>query len=93
MDIKIEETDTKGVAFIETDNIKLAEMTYSIASPSLIIIDHTDVDDSLKGQGIGRKLLLKIIEKARNQNFKIIPLCPFAKSVFNKEESLQDVLR
>ena len=93
MDIKIEETDTKGVAFIETDNIKLAEMTYSIASPSLIIIDHTDVDDSLKGQGIGRKLLLKIIEKDRNQNFKIIPLCPFAKSVFNKEESLQDVLR
>ena len=93
MDIKIEETDTKGVAFIETDNIKLAEMTYSIASPSLIIIDHTDVDDSLKGQGIGRKLLLKIIEKARNQNLKIIPLCPFAKSVFDKEESLQDVLR
>ena len=93
MDIKIAETDTKGAAFIESDKIKIAEMTYSIASPNLIIIDHTAVDDSLKGQGIGRKLLLKIIEKARNQNIKIIPLCPFAKSVFAKEESLQDVLK
>jgi len=92
VDIRIEETDIKGAAFIESDKIKLAEMTYSIASPNLIIIDHTDVDDSLKGQGIGRKLLLKIIEKARSQNIKIIPLCPFAKSVFDKEESLQDVL-
>lgn len=93
MDIKIEETDTKGAAFIETDKIKLAEMTYSIASPNLIIIDHTDVGVSLKGQGVGKKLLLKIVEKARDQNIKIMPLCPFAKSVFDKEESLQDVLK
>ena len=93
MDIKIEETDTNGAAFIETDKIKLAEMTYSIASPNLIIIDHTDVGVSLKGQGVGKKLLLKIVEKARDQNIKIMPLCPFAKSVFDKEESLQDVLK
>lgn len=68
-------------------------MTYSIASPNLIIIDHTDVGVSLKGQGVGKKLLLKIVEKARDQNIKIMPLCPFAKSVFDKEESLQDVLK
>jgi predicted GNAT family acetyltransferase len=59
MDITIENTDSKGAAFIESDNKRLAEMTYSIASPNLIIIDHTEVDESLKGQGIGRKLLLK----------------------------------
>ena len=93
MYISIENTDSKGAAFIESDNKRLAEMTYSIASPNLIIIDHTEVDESLKGQGIGRKLLLKIVERARNENIKIIPLCPFAKSVFDKEESLQDVLK
>ena len=93
MYITIENTDSKGAAFIESDNMRLAEMTYSIASPNLIIIDHTEVDESLKGQGIGRKLLLKIVERARKENIKIIPLCPFAKSVFDKEESLQDVLK
>jgi predicted GNAT family acetyltransferase len=92
VEIKIKENDKKGVAFIESAEKRLAEMTYSIASPKLIIIDHTEVDDSLRGQGIGRKLLSKIIEKARSENIKIIPLCPFAKSVFDKEKSLHDVL-
>jgi len=41
MTIQLEETSTKGAAFIEEDNKRLAEMTYSIASPTLIIIDHT----------------------------------------------------
>ena len=93
MIIKLEETNSKGAVFIESDNKRLAEMTYSIVSPSLIIIDHTDVDISLKGKGVGKALLHKIIEKARNESIKIIPLCPFAKSVFDKDISLQDVLR
>lgn len=92
MDIQREENETKGSVFIVLDNIKAAEMTYSIASPKLIIIDHTDVHDSLKGQGVGKKLLLKIVEEARMKNIKIIPLCPFAKSVFDKDKSLQDLL-
>ena len=93
MTIQLEETSTKGAAFIEEDNKRLAEMTYSIASLTLIIIDHTEVDSSLQGKGAGKMLLMKIIEKARNSTIKIIPLCPFAKSVFDKDESLQDVLK
>lgn len=93
MDIKITQTETKGAAFIQKETHLLAEMTFSIAGPELIIIDHTDVDASLKGQGVGKKLLLKIVEKAREENFKILPLCPFAKSLFDKDESLKDVLR
>jgi predicted GNAT family acetyltransferase len=51
------------------------------------------VDSSLKGQGAGTKLLLSIVEKARKENFKILPLCPFARSVFDKHESIKDVLK
>ena len=93
MDIKIEETTTKGAVFIKENTIRLAEMTYSIASPDLIIIDHTEVDESLKGQGVGKQLLLELISKSRADKVKIIPLCPFAKSVFDKNEDLRDVLK
>jgi predicted GNAT family acetyltransferase len=68
-------------------------MTISITPNSLWIIDHTEVDDSLKGQGIGKKLLLKIVEKARNSKVEILPLCPYAKHAFEKDESIQDVLK
>ncbi|WP_392388795.1 GNAT family N-acetyltransferase [Flavobacterium piscinae] len=32
------------------------------------------------------------VEMAREKNLKIIPLCPFAKSVFDKTEDFRDVL-
>ena len=91
--MEIEQSQTKGATFMEQGGKRIAEMTYSKAGSNLIIIDHTEVDESLKGKGIGKKLLLAIVEKARYENIKIIPLCPFAKSIFNKDESLSDVLK
>ncbi|MFO7672494.1 MAG: GNAT family N-acetyltransferase, partial [Lutibacter sp.] len=44
-----------------------------------IIIDHTQVDEKLKGQGAGKKLVIKAIEFAREKHLKIIPICTFAK--------------
>ena len=93
MNIQIEQNESKGAVYIENEGKRLAEMTYSVASPQLVIIDHTEVDDSLRGSGIGKKLLGEIIAKARKEDFRIIPLCPFAKSVFEKDESIRDVLR
>lgn len=93
MEIQTEQTESKGAAFIEQNEKRVAEMTYSKAGAKLIIIDHTEVDDTLKGKGIGKKLLMAVVDKARKEGIKIIPLCPFAKSVFVKDESLKDVLK
>ncbi|MFZ3275020.1 MAG: GNAT family N-acetyltransferase [Lutibacter sp.] len=55
-------------------------------------MDHTNVDIKLKGQGAGKKLVIKAIEFARENGLKILPLCTFAKSVFDKEIAFRDVL-
>ena len=70
---------------------KLAEMTYTVAG-SRVIIDHTEVDDRLRGQGAGRQLVKAAVEWARAENRKLMPLCPFAKSVFDKTADYRDVL-
>lgn len=93
MEVQIKELDNKGSAYIGDFNKPDAAMTYSIAGDDLIIIDHTEVSDKFRGQGVGRKLLDKIIAKVRAENKKILPLCPYAKSVFDKDESLADVLK
>lgn len=90
--IHLEEVDNKGKAYLGEVLKPLAAMTYSKAGDKMIIIDHTEVDESLRGQGVGRKLLDVIVAMARDKGLKVMPLCPFAKSVFDKDVSLHDVL-
>lgn len=85
MEVKQIDNGKKGVFYIEIDNAKVAKMTYSHAAPNKIIIDHTEVDESLKGQGIGYKLVDVAVEYLRANNLKVIPLCPFAHAVFKKK--------
>lgn len=92
MEIKQRENEKRGRFFVEIDGKKLALMTYSKAGQGKIIIDHTEVDESLKGQGVGYKLVEAAVEYARENNIKIMPLCPFAAAVFKKREAYKDVL-
>ncbi|MCE2997708.1 MAG: GNAT family N-acetyltransferase [Cyclobacteriaceae bacterium] len=91
MEIKQIEHGSKGAFVIEEGNERLAELSYSKAGDKLIIIDHTDVSDKLRGQGAGKQLVMKAVEYARASNLKIIPLCPFARSVFDKTPEIADV--
>jgi predicted GNAT family acetyltransferase len=93
MQIQLEQTESKGSFFIEEAGSRLAEMTFTKAGAGLIIIDHTEVSDALRGTGAGKKLVTEAVEYARKHKLKILPLCPFAKSVFDKTPEFADVLR
>ncbi|TWG36703.1 hypothetical protein ATF69_3093 [Acidovorax delafieldii] len=87
-----QEQDAKGAFYIERNGQRLAEMTYSRTNATMIIVDHTEVDPSLGGQGVGRALLDALVQWARATGTKVVPLCPFAKAQFDKDVSLRDVL-
>lgn len=94
MDILQKQQDTKGSFYIDQNGEIVAEMTYSMASEHLMIIDHTEVADSLRGKNIGYQLVKKAVDFAREKQIKIIPLCPFAKAIFTKKhDEFKDVLR
>jgi hypothetical protein len=93
MQIEHQQNGHKGSFFVVGEaQIKLAEMTYSMADTDKMIIDHTEVADQLGGQGVGKKMVLAAVEFARQNHLKILPLCPFAKSVFDKVAEIRDVL-
>jgi uncharacterized protein len=91
-EIRHDEKAGKGEFFLEHEGARLGTLTYSRTTPLLVIIDATDVSDAARGTGLGRRLVDVAVEWARATNTKIIPLCPFAKSVFDRDESLRDVL-
>lgn len=87
-----EDNGKKGVFYVDVDGKRVALMTYTWAGSDKIIIDHTEVGDSLRGKGIGYKLVEAAVGFFREKNLKVIPLCPFAKSVFDKTPDYKDVL-
>ena len=94
MEITIKEIENKGFAMAREDNKRAGIMTYSIPpSADYIIIDHTEIEHAFNGKGIGKQLLFKIVEMAREKNIKILPLCPFANAMFKKLTEIQDVLK
>ncbi len=86
------EAEAKGAFFIEKGGQRIAEMTYSRTNPTLIIVDHTEVDPSLAGQGVGRRLLDTLVQWARDAHTRVMPLCPFAAAQFKKDAAIRDVL-
>ncbi len=90
-DIQHEAAGPKGEFFIARDGKRLARMTYSTAGATTII-DHTEVDDALRGTGAGKRLVEAAVQWARRENRKLMPLCPFARSAFDKTPAYADVL-
>jgi predicted GNAT family acetyltransferase len=68
-----------------------AETTYSIASPTLVIADHTAAPDSMRGMGAARALAERLVADARAEGFKIMPLCPYINSERRKHPEWSDV--
>ena len=93
MQIQHQLSGNKGIFFIPADEEGvLAEVVYHLQPPNTMIIEHTEVDEELRGRDIGFKLVNAIVEHARTHNYKIVPVCPFVKSVMDKKPDFRDVL-
>lgn len=85
-----ERSDHRGAFVVLSDGKRMAELTYTVAG-SYVILDHTRVDDALRGTGAGGRLVQAAVDWARREHVRLLPLCPFAKSVFDKTPAYADV--
>lgn len=83
----------KGAFYYTKEGERLAEMVYTMPADNKMIIEHTEVDESLKGQGIGLKLLETLVAYVREHHITVIPLCPFANAMLKKHTEWQDILQ
>jgi predicted GNAT family acetyltransferase len=57
-----------------------------------VVINHTGVDKELQGKNIGFQLVEAVVEQARAEGKKVVPVCSFAKAIIEKTEEFKDVL-
>ena len=81
---------SKGRYVLSQDGAE-AEMTFSIMSPGMRIVDHTGVPDSMRGTGAGRALVEHLVKDARTNGFRIVPLCPFVNAERRKHPEWANV--
>jgi uncharacterized protein len=89
-----EDHPTRGRYVARIDGIDAeAEMTFSKASDTLIIADHTSVPDAFRSRGVGRALFDRLVSDAREGGVKIVPLCPFVNAERQKRPEWSDVFQ
>lgn len=76
----------------ESPETAVAEITFVPSGDGEIVIDHTFVSESMRGQGIALELLESVVQYARSENLRIIPVCSYAKKVLTNSEKYSDVL-
>lgn len=82
----------KGLFSIFEGENRVGEMSYTWAGVDKFIIDHTEVYEGHEGKGYGKQLVTEAVNYARKNDIKILPLCPYAKRVFEKSNEFKDVL-
>jgi predicted GNAT family acetyltransferase len=92
IEVQLKINDKNGAFYIDVNEKQEAMMTFVFAGEDKIIIDHTEVNSGNEGKSFGKKMVAKAVEYAREKGIKIIPLCPFAKSIFDKTMEFRDVL-
>lgn len=87
--VVFEPEQNRSAAYI--DGKKVGECEFTVEG-NIWSITHTGVDPAYGGRGIAKMLVLKVIEKARNRQVKINPICSYAKRVMEGNEEFSDVL-
>ena len=57
----------------------------------MLTILHTEVPKELNGQGIGSALVRGLLDQARAQGLKVMPLCPFVAAYMDKHPEYADL--
>jgi hypothetical protein len=91
--IKHEESGSKGKFYMEDEIGITSELRYSTPEIGVLIIDHTETRIEFKGKGLASRLVKKSVEYARENKFKIVPGCSYAKAHFDRHKEYEDVLK
>jgi predicted GNAT family acetyltransferase len=70
----------------------LGVIEYQEQGEKVLVANHTYVNPSLRGQGIAKMLLDALVDFARKENKKIIPVCSYVKAEFERNKGYHDVI-
>lgn len=77
----VDNTSEKRYEFDLGNDMALIEY---VQGRGLIVLTHTEVPRKYEGQGIGKELVLAVLEDIRNKGLQVVPQCPFVASYISR---------
>lgn len=75
--------NNEGAFYIMDGSDLLGEMVISISGNTLTVF-HTEVSPKAEGRGFAKRMLEAMVSHARENNLKVLPLCPFVQAQFKR---------
>lgn len=79
--------------YVKNEDEKIiVNATFPYLKEGVVVVDHTFVDPSMRGQGIASKLMHEVYTFAKSKNYKMVATCPYAVAWFKKHQELNDII-
>lgn len=85
--------DSNRIALYDKEGRVTAEVTFPDVDTETVNVNHTFVDDSLRGQGVAGQLMKAAAEQLRSQKKKAVLTCSYAVNWFDKHPEYKDVVK
>lgn len=90
MEFTLRTEGTSGAYEYVQQGDRLAEITWQLRG-NVMHVDHTYVSNTLRGQGVAKKLVDEAANYARQQGYKMNAICSYVVAAFEKSDEYNDV--
>ena len=93
--VSIEREELNGVHefVLRIDGERLGFLAFTRPEVGLMRIEYVEVAPELRGAGLGRQLVAKAVEFARDAKLRVVPICSYARAVIQRDPAMAETMR
>jgi predicted GNAT family acetyltransferase len=93
--VAIEREELNGVHefVLRIDGERLGFLEFTRPEVGVMRIEYVEVSPQLRGTGLGRQLVAKAIDFAKETKLRVVPICGYARAVITRDPAMAVTLR
>ena len=93
--VSIEREELNGVHefVLRVDGERLGFLEFTRPEVGVMRIEYVEVSPKLRGTGLGRQLVAKAIDFAKEARLRVVPICGYARAVITRDPAMAVTMR
>lgn len=93
--VSIEREELNGVHefVLRVDGERLGFLEFTRPEVGVMRIEYVEVSPELRGTGLGRQLVAKAIDFAKDAKLRVVPICGYARAVIARDPAMAVTMR